>query len=651
MRRERYSLLLRFLTTLSPSGVRVIGGGVILMTALIDSLSGYELSIAPLYVLPVGYVTWYDNRRNGVMIAAGAMGVYVVGRFIGLAGMGPLVPLLNGAVLFGVLVVLAWILDFIHRAYLGSLHEAESKYTRIVEAAIEGIVATDAHWHITFVNPRAAKLFDSTTDDLRGKDLLDLCCDADACSALQTHTAGGAGDAGPSEVQFRKKAGGAFWALVTFTPTRAMDGTHEGQVLLMTDISELKRSEQELDSRYREISAMQQIASGLSQSLDLSTRLENGVDIVLGLTGFDAGGIYLVDDNQSELVLQFHRGLLSTEFITRASRWRIGRGVTGQVAATGVPCFIEDALHHPSFDRQIQMLEGVHGFASIPLVSKEKVLGVMSILRRQPFVFTPAEQLMLQTLGKQIGISLENSRLYEMARQSEQQIRQLSIDLVQVQEEERRRFARELHDGLSQLLTTLKINSELALKHAGDDPATAQKHLREVIALAGEAQTEAKQIAYDLRPAILDDFGLKAAIGVHVTSFERRTGIGVDLHMPLDEERFESLVETTIYRIVQELLTNVAKHAAAKRVTIQLLRRGEVLALAVADNGKGFDVKQGLVRHLNQGNYGLRNIRERVEFFGGMFRVESVPGQGSEIMIELPLRDRPVAVFRKEVAS
>jgi PAS domain S-box-containing protein len=643
--------LLRALTTLPAPAVRACTAAVIVLAALIDFLSRYELSIVPLYVLPVGYLTWYDGRRNGLLAAAGVMGVYVAERLLRFDGMPPAVHIINGAVLFGVLFVLSWVLDYIHRAYLRSLQDAEGKYTRIVEAAIEGVVATDARWHISFVNPRAASLFGATTDALRGRDLLDLCCDADARTVLRTRTADGAAGSGPIEVRFCRMEGETFWALVTFTPTRAMDGSQQGLVLLLTDISELKRSEQELDSRYREITAMQQIASGLSQSLDLSSRLENAVDVVLGLTGFDAGCIYLADESQTELSLQFHRGILSTEFITRAARWPLGRGVTGHVASTGIPCFIENAEFHPVFDRHMRELEGVHGFASIPLVSKEKVLGVLNILRRTAFLFTPAEQLMLQTLGKQIGISLENSRLYEMARQREHQVRQLSIDLVQVQEEERRRFARELHDGLSQLLTTLRINTELAVKHAQTDPAAAQKHLREVIALAAEAQTEAKQIAYDLRPAILDDFGLKAAIGVHVTNFERRTGIAVDLHVPLGDGRYDSLVETTIYRIVQELLTNVAKHAVAQRVTIQILQRGEVLALAVADNGRGFDVRQGLARHANQSHYGLRNIRERVEFFGGMFRVESVPGQGSEVMIELPLRNRPLALYRKEAVS
>ncbi len=641
--------ILKFLTSLPPPVVRILGALIILTTGVLELVTASNVSLVPLYVLPVGYVSWYDSRRTGYMYACISCAFFVLERTVWTSPVSVSTHIVNAVLLLGVLLTLAKALDHIHHAYLGSLQEAESKYTRIVEAAIEGIIATDAHWHITFVNRRAASLFESSMDELRGVNLLELCFDAQARTSLRTRMLADPGVARPIEVKFSQKKGKAFWALVTFTATRSMNGSHEGLVLLLTDITDLKQSEQELNSRYREISAIQRIASGLSQSLDLSTHLENAVDSVLDLTGFEAGCIYLLNDEvQKELTLYFHRGILSSEFVEKGSRWPLGRGVTGQVASTGVPCFVEDAEHHPTFDRQLQVLENVHGFASIPLVCKEKVLGVLNILHRTPFAFSPSEQLMLQTLGKQIGISLENSHLFEMARLREQQVRQLSTDLVLVQEEERRRFARELHDGLSQLLTTLKINTELALKNAGDDPPETQRHLHEVIALANEAQAEAKQIAYDLRPAILDDFGLKAAVDVHAANFGRRTGIAVDLHMPFENARFGSLIETTIYRIVQELLANVAKHAGATRVTIQALVRNNVLALTVADNGKGFDVTHGLTRISDQPHYGLRNIRERVEFFGGMFRTESVPGQGTEVMIEIPLQEMPTTVPRKE---
>ncbi|MFN0159116.1 MAG: PAS domain S-box protein [Bacteroidota bacterium] len=644
---------LRTLTTVPPIVVRLIGTLAIVVVAIADFVTGSEMSFVLFYVLPVAYVSWYDGRPFGLALAILCSLIHIVEVLMVSPALGLPIHLWNGAAKFGVLVSVAVGLDYIHAAYKLSLHAAENKYTRIVEAAIEGIVATDNDWRITFVNQRAASLFGQSTDALRGRILLDFAHDPQAHVAFHSRTKMLTTQemSGPVEVEFRRPDGQAFWALATLTPTKALNGTHEGLVILLTDITELKRSEEELNRRHREISAMQRLSSGLSQSLDLAARLENAVDTVLDVTGFEAGCIYLMNEKGTELTLHFHRGIFSPEFISRVQQWPVGKGITGHVAATGIPTFIEDAIHNPVVDRRLLSLESLRSVASIPLTSKERVLGVLNIFKREPFLFSPGEQLMLQTLGKQIGISLENSHLYEMAREREQQIRQLSVDLVQVQEEERRRFARELHDGLSQLLTTLKINTELALKNVGEDTVATERHLREVIALANEAQMEAKQIAYDLRPAVLDDFGLKAAISLHATNFERRTQTGVDLHMPEADVRFDSLIETTIYRIVQELLTNVAKHSGASRVTIQMLVRGHVLALTVADNGRGFEVDQGFAPQTDQPRYGLRNVRERVEFFGGVFRVESVLGHGTEFMIELPLREKALKPQMKETVS
>jgi PAS domain S-box-containing protein len=641
---------LRFLTDAPPPLVLALGIGATIAAALVDLLTGAEIAALLLYVLPVGYVSWFGTRNAGVGLAVGAALTYLLERLVWIPVPGVPTLVINVLLLLSVLVSLALVLDGVHRAYLNSLRHAESKYTRIVEAAIEGIVATDSAWTISYVNRRAASLFGRSMEELRGVSLMDLAAGPAAHAALRERMHDDAGAAGPIEVPFARKEGDPFWALVTFTATRTVDGAQEGLVLLLTDISELKRSEAELDRRYREIAAMQRLAAGLSQSLDLSARLNNAVDTVLGIMGCECGCIYLLDEGGQELRLHSHRGLRSEEFPRIAARWPIGRGVTGGVAQTGNPVFIRDVADNPFFDHRIRDLEHVRGFAGVPLASGERVVGVMAIMHPLPLDFTPSEKMMLQTLGRQIGVSLENAYLTDMARERERQVRQLSIDLVQVQEEERRRFARELHDGLSQLLTTLRINTELALKHAAADPLATQRHLREVIALSAEAQTEAKEIAYNLRPAILDDFGLPAAIKVHVGSFERRTGIVVDLHLPPEEVRFSSIMETTIYRIIQELLTNVAKHAEATRVTMQLLLRNNIVALTVADNGRGFDVRRSLRPVDESPHYGLRNIRERVEFFAGMFRAESVPGAGTEIMIELPVGQPLAAQERKEHA-
>ncbi len=631
----------------SPRVARLISTLAVFLLATLDFIGGTRISLVLFTALPIVYVSWFDGRKYGLLLAVASVILFTLEGFktgfISIHGMNVLI---YAVALTGV----AFLTDSLRRWHTARLAEVENRYTRVVEAAIEGIVATNTEWEISFANKRAASLFGETSEQLLGKNLLELLHDHAERNRLCERTIEFAMPSGPLELEFTKKGGGSFWALVTFTPTKSFAGRQDGMILLLTDISELKHSERELDRRYQEISAMQRLSSGLSQSLDLAARLENAVDTVLDVTGFDAGSIFLLDETRNELQMQYHRGFVSEEFLNRAKKWPIGKGATGQTARTGIPYFMEDAIDNPVMDQQMRALEGVRAFASIPLLSKEKVQGVLNIMARRPFAFTPGDQMMLQTLGKQIGISLENARLYEMAQQRERQVRRLSIDIVQVQEEERRRFARELHDGLSQLLTTLKINSELAMKNSDTDIAAAQKHLKEVIALANEAQMEAKQIAYDLRPAILDDFGLKAAIGLHATNFERRTGIVVDLHMPPSDIRFGSLIETTLYRIVQELLTNVAKHAKASRVTLQMLVRNDVLALFVADNGKGFETSKTFSAYAEQPRYGLRNVRERVEFLGGMFRAESSSGRGSEFMIELPVREETAPMQLKEKA-
>lgn len=635
------------LSSPSPRTARLVSALAILLLAILDFIGGPRLSLVLFAAIPIVYVSWFDGRKYGLLLSFAAVVLFIVegfkAGFLSMHGV-------NGLIYAAALSTVAILTDGFRRWHTARLNEVENRYTRVVEAAIEGIVATNAEWEISFANRRAASLFGETSDQLLGKNLLELLHDRSERTRLRDRTMEFAQQSGPLELEFIKTGEESFWALVTFTPTKSFAGRQDGMILLLTDISDLKQSERELDRRYQEISAMQRLSSGLSQSLDLAARLENAVDTVLDVTGFDAGAIFLLDESKNELHMQFHRGFLSDEFITRTTRWPIGKGATGQTARTGIPYFMEDAVDNPVMDQQMRALEGVRAFASIPLLSKERVQGVLNIMSRKTFVFTPGDQLMLQTLGKQIGISLENARLYEMAQQRERQVRRLSIDIVQVQEEERRRFARELHDGLSQLLTTLKINSELAMKNSDTDIAATQRHLKEVIALANEAQMEAKQIAYDLRPAILDDFGLKAAIGLHATNFERRTSIAVDLHMPPTDIRFGSLIETTLYRIVQELLTNVAKHAKATRVTIQMLVRNDVLALFVADNGVGFETGKTFSAYAEQPRYGLRNVRERVEFLGGMFRTESAAGRGSEFMIELPVHEESVPMQLKEKA-
>lgn len=631
--------VLFFLASIPPTIVRVTGIVAVLATSVADYVTGVAVSLSLLYIIPVTYLTWYGGRASGFVAAAiisltrGWESVEVWPEML------PAVHLWNAVGSFAVFGAFVWGLDRIHHYYRTRLRVAEERYTQILEVAIEGILAVDLRGTIQYTNSRAAVMLGYTKEELLGKTLFDFVQQEqsryEVQTMLQTETTGS------FEVRFQRREGNPVWVLASVSPSWDKQGAPEELVILLTDVTPLKTSEEELKRRYQEISAMQRLSAGLAETLQLEDQLENAVTIVLDVTGFTAGCIYLLDDHRNTLVLRVHKGFSPT-FALRANYWSVDRGLTGQVATTGRPQFLVDATDDPVFDQALREAESIRAFASIPLVAEDQILGVLNIVSRHRHEFPREEQLMLQTFGKQIGIALDNARLYETAREREHQVRKLTLEIVGVQEEERKRIARELHDGLSQLLSTLKINIELAAKSIRSDLHAAEQQLKELSSLADEAQEEAKQLAFDLRPAVLDDFGLKAALRFLATNFERRAGKVVEWNFPAADMRFDSLIETTVYRIVQELLTNIAKHSEASRVFMQLVVRKGVLALSVADNGRGFEPAKALAVRPGRPHFGLRNVKERVEFLGGSFRIESVPGHGSEFLIEIPFEESPL---------
>ena len=517
-----------------------------------------------------------------------------------------------------------------------ALRESEQNYRILVERMKEGLVRVDDEDRIQFVNQEFCELVGYPKEELLGQVASEMFLSEDGRAFLKEKNALRLrGVADIYEVQLQTKSGSVIWVRVSGAPVWDSSGSIVGSIGVHTDITLQKIADEELRRRYEEISAMQRMSSVLAQSMDLGKRLQSALDTVLDVLQYDGGTIFMFDEAGKELVLKHHRGL-SDEVVHRTQRWPADLGMIGRVARTSKAAFVADARESSEIDPGIREMVRLLALGDVPLESKGKVLGVMTVFLQRPHTFSENEKAILQTFGKQIGIALENANLYEMAKDREKQVRRLSIELVKVQEDERKRFARELHDGLSQVLTTLKINTDLASKNFQSNPSEAERHLREALNLADEAQNEAKQLAYDLRPAILDDFGLKAAIAVLVTNFERRTGISTEFISPIPDIRFDSLFETSVYRIVQELLTNVAKHAIASRISIQLLIRHDTLVLEVTDNGRGLVLGTAAANAKGGTHFGLRNIRERIEFFGGVFRTESFENRGTEVMIELP---------------
>jgi signal transduction histidine kinase len=263
---------------------------------------------------------------------------------------------------------------------------------------------------------------------------------------------------------------------------------------------------------------------------------------------------------------------------------------------------------------------------------KGNVSGFISLSSATPNFYGEAHAPRLQALADQAAVALENAMLFERLRSGRQQLQDLSQRLLEVQETERRLIARELHDEIGQALTGLQLFLE-ANHRAPRESATGR--LRTAQSLVVDLINRVRDLSQDLRPTMLDDLGLVPALLWQFERYTAQTEIRVIFqHFGLDR-RFDPDLETAAYRIVQEALTNVARHAHVGAAMVNLWADDATLNMQVEDQGAGFDPED--VRATHRSN-GLAGMRERASLLHGRLSIESAPGAGTQITAELPLR-------------
>jgi len=230
-------------------------------------------------------------------------------------------------------------------------------------------------------------------------------------------------------------------------------------------------------------------------------------------------------------------------------------------------------------------------------------------------------------------VAIHNARLFEQVLAGRERLQALSRRLVDVQEAERRHIARELHDEIGQVLTGLQLALEMGTRVT---TAAARRGIGEAKALVHELISRVRELSLDLRPAMLDDLGLLPALLWHIERYTAQTKVKVTFEHAGLERRFSPEAETAAYRIVQEALTNVARHAAVNLATVVLGVTQDMLCLQIQDTGVGFDPQAALASETSSG---LAGMRERASLLGGRFTVESAPGAGTRLIAEVPLSD------------
>lgn len=240
----------------------------------------------------------------------------------------------------------------------------------------------------------------------------------------------------------------------------------------------------------------------------------------------------------------------------------------------------------------------------------------------------------LTRLGAAVEHALRERQLRRQRQQAYRALKRLSHRLIEIQEEERRHIALELHDEVGQMLTALRLSLDI---EDAPLPAAARNRLRLARDLVESISTRVHDLSLNLRPAMLDDLGLLPALLWFVRRYTEQTSVQVDFkHTGLSEERFPADVETAAYRIVQEALTNVARHAGVARASVKAGASGNALHIQVEDAGRGFDLER--VMHTYETG-GLSGMQERAALVGGEATIEAAPGQGVRIHARLALGD------------
>jgi PAS domain S-box-containing protein len=514
-----------------------------------------------------------------------------------------------------------------------ALRLAEEKYRGIFENAVEGIFQTTTDGRLVTANPMMARIFgyDSPEEMIRTvRDVAKQLYVEPAQRAEFAQRMHQDGRMFEFEVQVYRKDGGVIWVSVNARAVRDGSGEIVGYEGTMEDITERKRAEEDLRRSLDRLVALHEAGHLLGSTLEpeeVATRL---LEIMRRISGLTAAVISLRKNG-------------------RLAVWR-SIGLESLGPETRHAPEVREAQETVLENERSRLLEldAQRGELAVglflPLRVRERPVGVLEVYG--PKVLAESDTVeILESLTTQAASALENARLYGELAEREKRLQELVGKILVAQEEERRRVAYEVHDGLAQVAAAAHQHLQAFAQYHPPQSQEGQEELAHVSGLVRQTVGEARRIIADLRPTALDDFGLKSAIRLHLDAL-RAEGWRIAYEDSLSDERLPAATETAIFRVVQEALNNVGKHAGTKRVDLSLeqrpaeepsLGKGGRIRLQIRDYGRGFAPESSASRGGPGERVGMTGMRERITLLGGEFRVASRPGVGTLIVAEIPL--------------
>jgi PAS domain S-box-containing protein len=517
-----------------------------------------------------------------------------------------------------------------------ALRESEQKMRALLNATTHAALLRDIDGTIVALNEAAAKRLGKSTNELVGTCLWDR-FPPDVAERRQAWV-DEAVRSGKS-VRFEDERGGRWFDNSVYPVFDAQDKVVQVAIFAL-DITERRQAEEALRKHTEQLRILHEIDTAILATQSPEEVSRAVLDHVRQLVPYVGAGVVLFDFQAREGTVLF-------------------ADVSGESTIRAGTCFSLDAL--PGVDVALEALrggavyvtekisilvqalpalrdlqaKGLRAALIVPLVVQEELIGFLGLGAEGCDVFGKDQVEVVRKLADSLAIAIQQARLFESVRHQGQQLRALTVRLAEAEEVERQRLARDLHDLVGQNLNALGINLNLIQAHMPEAmPELVRSRLDDSLALVQETTASIRRVMDDLRPPMLDDFGLVATLHWYGARFASRTGVAVTVQGKEPVPRLATPIENALFRVVQEGLTNVAKHAQATQVTVTVAADDGAVRLVVADDGVGFEPTQVATSNQHRG-WGLITMAERAEAVGGRCCVESQPQQGTRITVEV----------------
>ncbi|MCE1248163.1 MAG: response regulator [Firmicutes bacterium] len=392
----------------------------------------------------------------------------------------------------------------------------------------------------------------------------------------------------------------------------------------------------ELNTRVKELSILNEMSQIVVSPLDLWFLFEKISNLATRISKVDACAIVMYDEEKEKFVISNTLGL--SESFRKSVKMSLSDPIIEEMIALRRPMVVSKLRGWGVSPLTLAAAEeAMHSMVAVPLQSKEKLMGLIAVFSTEmEWINTEAVGL-LSILAGQAAIAIENANLYESTRQKQRLVEQLLNKLIQAQEEERKRMAAEIHDTIAQSLVGILTRVQSCQSLIKKDPSQVAENLEELKNVVAENVKEVRQIIFNLRPSSLDDLGLIPSLENYIKRFEKENTIEVEFHINTREKRLPTSVETAVFRIIQEALTNIKRHSKADKALIRLNFEPKMVNLRISDNGKGFDWEEVTKRFLRGDSHGLQGMKERISLLGGSFKVATENGMGCIVTASIPI--------------